>query len=73
MTVAVLPEAKEEEVKVDDRDIRIDVYRSSGAGGQHVNTTEVAVLSLCHHSSCCWTHIMHSTLMCSDLRFDRVQ
>ena len=42
-TVAVLPEADEVEVEIDDRDLDIDVYRSSGAGGQHVNTTDSAV------------------------------
>jgi peptide chain release factor 1 len=43
VTVAVLPEAEDVEVKVDDRDIRVDVYRSSGPGGQGVNTTDSAV------------------------------
>src|SRR3546814_12171384 len=38
-TVAVLPEAEEVDVAIEDKDIRIDVYRSSGAGSQHVNTT----------------------------------
>ncbi len=42
-TVAVLPEMEEVDVKIDDRDLKIDVYRSSGAGGQHVNKTESAV------------------------------
>jgi peptide chain release factor 1 len=42
-TVAVLPEAQEVDVKIDPNDIRIDTMRSSGAGGQHVNTTDSAV------------------------------
>jgi peptide chain release factor 1 len=42
-TVAVLPEADEVDVRIDDADLDIDVYRSSGAGGQHVNTTDSAV------------------------------
>ena len=42
-TVAVLPEVDEVEVSIDDRDLEVDVYRSSGAGGQHVNTTDSAV------------------------------
>ncbi len=42
-TVAVLPEVDEVEVTIDDRDLEVDVYRSSGAGGQHVNTTDSAV------------------------------
>ncbi len=43
VTVAVLPEAEEVDVVVNDADLRIDVYRASGAGGQHVNKTESAV------------------------------
>ena len=42
-TVAVLPEAEEVDVKVDPNDLQIDVYRSSGPGGQSVNTTDSAV------------------------------
>lgn len=42
-TVAVLPEAKEVDVAINPADLRIDVYRSGGAGGQHVNTTDSAV------------------------------
>lgn len=42
-TVAVLPEADEVDVKVNDKDLRIDVFRSSGPGGQSVNTTDSAV------------------------------
>lgn len=42
-TVAVLPEAEDVDVEINESDLKIDIYRSSGAGGQHVNTTDSAV------------------------------
>ena len=42
-TVAVLPEAKEVDIEINDNELKIDTYRASGAGGQHVNKTESAI------------------------------
>ena len=42
-TVAILPEMEDTDVEINDKDIRIDLFRSSGAGGQHINKTETAI------------------------------
>ena len=43
ITVAVMPEAEDVDIQIDEKDLKVDTYRSTGAGGQHINTTDSAV------------------------------
>ena len=54
-TVVVMPEAEEVEIELEDKDIRVDIYHASGAGGQHVNKNCICRTfnSLANRNCCC--------------------